>query len=501
MSKSFVQSARLLAVMMLASRLLGMARDMLAASVFGLTAIWDAFAIAFLVPNLFRRLFGEGALTSAFVPVFVERLERDGKPAASGLLSALCTAVVLILTAVSAVGIAATLTLPRFSGDPQLARVCGLLAIMLPYMILICVVAVLSAALNSLGHFTAPSAAPVLLNVVLIAALLLAVGDAHEKITLFAWAVVGAGVLQVLLQLGPLWARGIRLRPSLAFDQPGVREVGRLFLPATLGVGILQVNELVDKIIASLFVDAGGVSALYYSDRFVFLPLSMIGVALATAVFPTLSRAAAREDRAEFDAELARGLRVAIFLTAPAVTGLLLLAEPIVRVFFEHGQFDAVATARTARVLLLYSTGLIFFVCNHLLVRAFYARKDTAAPFRIMGSMVAVNLALNLVLVRTDLREAGLALATAITGALNFVALAAALRKRHDVHVGRGIAPAAWASLAIAAVHAPVLLALRDSAIPSETVRLAACIAAGLVVTLGLGWLLARREMRDVFGR
>ena len=504
MSGSFIQSARLLAGMTLLSRILGMARDMLAASVFGLTAIWDAFAIAFLVPNLFRRLFGEGALASSFVPVFVEHLERDGKPAASRLLSALCTGVVLILTAVSAAGIVAALVLPHVSGDAQVARVCGLLAIMLPYMILICVVAVLSAALNSVGHFAAPAAAPVLLNVFLIGTLLFVAGDAHEKIVLFAWAVVAAGALQVALQLWPLRAHGIRLRPSLAFDQPGVREIKRLFLPATLGVGILQINELVDKIIAGIFVDEGGVSALYFSDRFVFLPLSMIGVALATAVLPTLSRATARDDREGFDAEFARGLRVAIFLSVPAATGLLLLAEPLIRVVFERGEFDAVATARTARVLFFYSTGLLFFTCNHLFVRAFYAHKDTATPFRIMGSMVALNLVLNLVLVQTPLREAGLALATAITGALNLLALGAALRRRHGVRVGRGVAASLGASLLIAAVHAPALYVLRDPAfvtLPSEVVRLVLCLVAGAGITFALGCVWARREVRDILGR
>lgn len=503
MNGSFVKSARLLAAMTFLSRILGLARDMLSARVFGLSAVWDAFTIAFLVPNLFRRLFGEGALTAAFVPVFVEKLERDGRPAAGRLLSALCTGVVLVLTAVSAAGIVAALALPRFSGDPQVARVCELLAIMLPYMILICTVAVLSAALNGLGHFAAPSAAPVLQNIVLIGTLLAVVGDPHRKIVFFAWAVVGSGVLQVLLQVGPLRAHGIRLRPSMEFDQPGVREVRRLFVPATLGVGLLQVNELVDKIIAGIFVDEGGVSALYFSDRFIFLPLSMIGVALATAVFPTLARAATRTDREGFNVELARGLRVAIFLAVPAATGLLMLAEPVIRVFFQRGEFDTAATARTARVLLFYSTGLVFFSCNHLFVRAFYAHKDTVTPFRLMGSMVVVNLALNLILVQTALREAGLALATAITGALNLAALAIVLRRKHGVRVG-GVGGAVGASLAIAAVHAPALYFLRDPhyvPMPSEILRLGVCLAAGAAITFLLGVALAPREVRDIVGR
>lgn len=495
--KSFVGSAKLLAVMTLASRILGMIRDMLAASVFGLTALWDAFSLAFLIPNMFRRLFGEGALTSAFVPVFVDHLEKQGKPAASRLLSALATGVVLILTLACAAGLAVTIVLPKFV--PSSAPVCELASIMMPYMILICLTAVLAAALNSLNHFAAPALAQVVLNAALIATLLIVTGTAHHRIVIFSIAVVGAGVLQVLLQWAPLLRHGVGVRPSLDFAQPGVREVSRLFLPATLGVGLLQVNELVDKLIANIFVDAGGVSALYFSDRFTFFPLSMIGAALATAVFPTLARAASRDDREAFDGALSRGLRLALFLGIPAAVGLLMIPDLIVRVIYQHGEFDAVATTRTSRVLFFYSTGLVFYMCNHLFVRAFYARKDTATPFRIMGAMVAVNLGLNLVLVRTPLREAGIALATAITGMLNLALLTGVLRRKHGVRMMRGVAVTALKCLGIAGLMAALLWGARRAP-TTDLIRLCLCVGGSITLTLGLGAAVCRAEVRDIVG-
>lgn len=502
--RSFIGSAKLLAGMMLVSRILGMVRDMLAANFFGMTKVWDAFLIAFLVPNMFRRLFGEGALASAFVPVFVDHLEQQGKPAASRLLSALATGVVIILTALSGIGILAALAISNFTDSPQTARVCELLAIMLPYMVLICFVAVISAALNSLNHFAAPAAAPVLLNVVLISTLLAITGSKANGVVVLSIAVVGGGVLQVLLQLGPLLMRGIRLRPSLDFRQPGVREVGRLFLPATLGVGLLQINELLDKIIAAVFVDEGGVSALYFADRFTFLPLAMIGVALGTAVFPALSRAASRKDHEAFDTTLARGLRVALFLAIPAATGLLLIPDLIVRVVYERGEFEAAATRRTAFVLFFYATGLVFYTVNHLLIRAFYARKDTASPFRVMGGMVFVNLGLNLVLVRTELAEAGLALATAITGLLNLILLALMLRRTHHVRMMRGVAATAGRTLLIAGAIALLLYVLRDPArvpMDSDILRLAICVLGAILITFALGFILCRAEARAILGK
>jgi putative peptidoglycan lipid II flippase len=500
----FVGSARVLSALTLLSRVLGMVRDMLTAAVFGLTPVLDAFNLAYLIPNLFRRLFGEGALGSAFVPVFVDHLEHQGKPAAARLLSALVTATTLILSLVCVLGIGAALLLPRFWSDPRAALVGRLLAVMLPYAVLVCVTAILSAALNSLHRFAIPAAAPILLNVLMIGALLVAVAPLPQRATLLASSVVAAGALQVLIQIPPLWRLGIGLRPTLNWTLPGMREVGRLFVPATLGVSLLQVNELIDGVIAAGFTDAGGVSSLAFAGHLAYLPMALIGIALATAIFPTLARAAAHDERDAFEAALARGLRATLFLAIPAALGLLLLPDLIVQVIYERDRFSAEDTRRTGRVLFCYALGLVFYTSNHLFVRAFHARKDTRTPFRIMGLTTFLNLGLNLVLVQTALREAGLALATSVSGLVNLLALALVLRRKHGVRRLAGVASTVLRSLLIAALTAAVLIPLRDptlTPIGAPILRLALAIAAALAITFGLGRLLCRAEVRDILGR
>lgn len=418
---SFVRSAGLVSACTLLSRILGLVRDMLSSRVFGGGMVWDAFSIAFRVPNLFRRLFGEGAMTAAFLPAFVERYDGGQKEEAHALLNKLVTALAIFLALLVAAGIGVTYLLPR---DEKSLLLAHLLRIMLPYMAIICVAAILGAALNGLRHYFTPAFAPAVLNLVWIATIL----SFGAWIDAVAWAVVVGGVLELLILLPPLLARGVPVKPALDLGDPGLRDVARQFLPVVLGLSLSQINELVGSVIAEVFVPGhGAVSALYYGNQLTQLPLALIGTAVATAVFPLF--ASPRED---FREVFSKALRVVLFVAAPATVGLILLARPIVALLFQGGAFDAEAVRRSAGVVVFYTLGLWCYCANQVQARVFYARKDTRTPVRVSGTMVFLNLGLNLALVG-PLQERGIALANSITGLCNFVALNALLRRRHGV--------------------------------------------------------------------
>lgn len=413
---SFVGHARVIGFFTLLSRILGMARDVLCSHFFGAGLMWDAFAIAYRVPNLFRRLFGEGALTAAFIPAFVSRWEGGKEAEARTLFNRVITLLTLVLLVFVAIAIGVTYLLPRIWTDPKTALFSELLRIMAPYLLLICVAAILAATLQSLRHFSMPAFAPVLLNVIWIAALF------WKDIRFVAWAILIGGAVQVLVLVLPLARRGITYRPDAKTDD-SVREVRAAFLPIVFGLALVQINELVDSVIAELCVPGhGAVSALYYGNQLTQLPLSLIGISIATAVFPVLS--SPKEDVA---AIFQKAMRVILFVAVPATVGLVLFAREIVGLIYEHGAFAA--TDRTAWVVRLYGAGLVFYCANQIQVRAFYAMKDTRTPVKVSASMVFFNLALNLTLVWW-FREAGIALATAISGLGSFVILNVLLRRR-----------------------------------------------------------------------
>jgi putative peptidoglycan lipid II flippase len=446
----FLASARLIGACTFLSRILGMARDVLTSHVFGATMLMDAFGIAYMVPNLFRRLFGEGALTAAFVPAFVSRVETGKRDEAFGLLNRVLTRLVLGLLAIVAVGIGITFLLPR---DPKGLAVAELTRIMLPYVVFICGAAILGGALNGLKHFFAPAFAPVLLNVVWIGAIVWAhATHASKGIVWVAWAILAGGALQFALQLVPLWARGARPRPDLSGHE-GLREVGTHFFPVVFGLALVQVNELVDRIIAELCVPGdGAVAALYYGNQLTQLPLTLIGASIATAVFPTLAGAAALGTKADFATIFQKALRATIYIAIPATAGTILFARPIVELVYEHGSFAAGDTTRATGVLTFYIASLWCYCANQVLVRAFYALRDTRTPMRVSAGMVALNLALNLTLV-WPMQERGIALATSISGLGSFLALGALLRRRVPELDLRPV----WRTVALAALGSVVM--------------------------------------------
>ena len=494
---SFVRSAGLVSACTLLSRILGFVRDMLCARYFGASVQWDAFSVAFRAPNLFRRLFGEGALTAAFLPVFVERVDGGRTEEAHALLNRLVGALALFLGLLATVGIGLTFLLPH---DEKTAQMVPLLRIMLPYLPLICVAAILGAALNGMRSYFAPAFAPVVVNVVLIGALAPAWRDIHTQ----AWAVAIGGLVTVLFLVPPLLARSMPIRPRVDLSDPAFRQVVRTSLPVIFGLAPVQLNELVGSLIADYFIAGhGAVSVLYYGNQLTQLPLALIGTAVATVVFPLF--ASPRED---FKDVFQKSLRFVLFLSVPATIGLMVLAEPIVRLLFQHGdRFGPEETLRTAWVTRCYSAGLWCYCANQIQVRAFYAKKDTLTPVKVSATMVALNLGLTLALV-WPLKERGISIANSVTGFASFVALNALLRRKHgDVDLGPvtiGFAKSLVAAALMGAACWGVWRLMGGS--PGDTIarRLALVfvpIAAGMAVYLTLARLLGMDEARLLLRR
>jgi len=434
---SLFRSAGVISTMTLLSRALGLVRDCACAAFFGAGAVWDAFSFAFRIPNMFRMLFGEGALTAAFVPAFTERLERGGSEDAWRLAGRVAATLAVLLVGMTLVGEAVILGLMRGLALSERWRLAlGLTAFLLPHMAFVCLTALAGAALNSLKHFAAPAFAPVLLNLCWIVGVVLAAPavspDPRVRIFVVASAILIAGMLELALQVAVLKARGFAWRPAVSFRHPDVERLAAAMGPVALGMAALQVNLVLDGVIAiSLagsperqsfsFLGAtvaypmgvGANSVLYYANRLMQLPLGVFGIAIATAAFPALSRHAARQDWRAFSDAFRQSLGAVLFICIPAGVGLILLRYPIIEAVLERGAFTAGTTARTAAALLAYSTAIWAYGAVHVLTRAFYSARRPGTPARTAASMVALNLALNLSLV-WPLREAGLAAATAI---------------------------------------------------------------------------------------
>lgn len=431
----------------LISRVLGLVRDVLSAARFGAGAVWDAFTFAWTFPNTFRRLLGEGALASAFIPTLAEVRENEGSEGAARLINAVFTVLLASLVIITLVSLAPLLFIPAdvLDGVVNVAKldlIMRLLQVMVPYLILICMTAFLGAVLQTHGKFAAPAAAPVLLNLAWIGALFLICPymgvTPEQQIFGVAFGVLIGGGLQVLVCLPPLWKLGIRVRPTLDLSHPGLRKMLWLMLPVILGMAPTQINILLDRLIAEALIPGNGaISALYYGTRLMQFPLALVGVAMATAVLPTLSRLATQSDEAETRGTMSSAVSMTSFVAIPAAVGLGVLAAPIVRFLFEHGAFEPRATASASRVIWAYAPGIPVICVLQVVTRAFYARGDTSTPVRVAFVAMVCNLVLNLVLVG-PMQEAGLALATSLAAVVNLGLLLVALRARIGDFLGPG---------------------------------------------------------------
>jgi len=415
------------------SRVLGLVRDMTLASFFGTGIVASAFQFAFRVPNLLRRLFGEGAMASAFIPLFAEEIHTKDLDSAYNSANIVLTLLAALLSAIAVVIAAVCLFLALFVFDSEKWQLSLLLtSVMIPYCIFICLTAVCGAMLNTLRHFARPALAPVLLNIAIIASAWIGawiLGKENGRLVyVVAFGVLIGGVTQLLFQVPVLFKKGFKFKFIWNLAHPFVKKISVIMAPAVLGAGITQINVMVDGLLA-LFVNDRGVSVLFYANRLTELPLGIFGVALATAVLPSLSFMAAKNDKKGFLVTIAFALRHVSFIIIPAAVGLMLMSEPIVRLLFQHGKFDAESTMFVVKALRLYAPGLMAFALLKIVVPSFYALKDTKTPVKVGLAVLVLNVILNLILMQF-MAERGLALSTTICAYINVVFLLAVLRKR-----------------------------------------------------------------------
>lgn len=540
----FVGHAALVSGLTLISRMLGLVRDAVLAAVFGASMVLDAFLIGFIVPNLFRRLFGEGALTAAFIPRYTKLLNDD--PALARRFASLCVVVVaMLLAAITLVGELILGVWLANSDNEKTTLVLRLTMLMLPYMPMVCGVAFLGAILQVHRKFGPAAAAPVMLNVVMILAALggtAAFAQANggrdwPLIQTVAISVLVAGVLQ-LLWLGVAVWRTAPLTGAFAGTGKHFRSMLWTMGPMIIGLGVFQINTLMDGLIAyglaapddpaatfTLFgktydypMESGAVTTLTLAQRLYQFPLGVFGIAIATAIFPALAHAAAQRGAKpqaadgsatehsggdEFAAIFRRGLRLTLFIGLPASVGLILVRVPLTRVFFEWNAFTADDALRSAAVLMGYASAVWAYSLTHVTTKAFYAADDAMTPLKVSVAMVAINLGLNLTLI-WPLGVAGLAWSTAISAALQSVILVVLLRKHIDRPVtGDVVRGVAWTVglTAVMGVAVGAVMAMVDPVTLSKAQCLGVLglnVGLGAVIVIGGAWMLKLPEVREL---
>lgn len=495
----------------LISRILGYIRDMLIAHGFGAGLAADAFFVAFRIPNMARELLGEGALSAAFIPVFTETLTEQGRPSAFRLAASAFWTMALILVVVCTIGIWSApglvrLLAPGFWEDPEkLALTIALTRTMFPYLFFIGLTALMMGVLNSLGHFAAPAFSPALLNIAIIASLLFLGPYLEEPIYALAYGVLGGGCLQLLSQFPPTVRRGVTFTQPGKWRDPALARIGRLMVPGVGGLAITQLNVFITTLLASLLVE-GSVSHLYYAFRLVHLPIGVIGVAAATVAFPAMAAAASRHSPEELRNTLVFALRFTLFLTVPALVGLVIFRNTIIHLLFERGEFTQAMTTATAQVLLGYCLGLCFFVANRVLIPAFYAFQDTVTPVKTGAIAVAANILFSLLLMQ-PLGAAGLAVATSLASLVNFSLLMVFLRKHlgpfRGELLGRPLQKTGLAGLCMAGTLFALqglLPSLEDRGLLVQLAGFLGELGSGTAVFFGVAAFLGCEEVRFLRG-
>lgn len=494
----------------LLSRILGLVRDMVFARYFGSGPAADAFFVAFRIPNLLRRLFAEGSLTIAFIPVFTEYLNRKSKEDAFLLARAVLSILSVILTVVTLLGILFAPWIVRIlafgwgGAGTQYDLTILLTRIMFPYIFLVSLVALLTGVLNALRHFAAPAAAPIFLNVGIIAATLWLSPHLSQPIAGVAVGVIVGGVMQLALQIHWTVKNGVSLLPCWMPSHPAVKRIGLLMVPAVYGSAVYQFNQIIGTLLAS-FLPEGSISCLYYADRLVEFPLGIFAIAISTAVLPSLSTQAAVRDLSGFSDTLGHALRLVFFVTIPSMAGLIVLGRPIVQVFFERGAFDVLSTTMTFQALVFYTFGLWAFSANKVMVSAFYAVQDTRTPVKMATVSVSAYLVFSLILMG-PMKHAGLALALSLSSILQFFLLFYFLNIRVVILELRPILTSSGKILFASLVMGGCIYALHEKWATVESsaglwdlvIRLAALVPAGVIVYFFLAWVLGCRERKAV---
>ena len=506
-----LRSTGVVSLFTMLSRMLGLTRDVVVANVFGAGGGADAFFVAFKIPNFFRRLFGEGAFSQAFVPVLSEyRTQREHlevRLLVSYTLGSLGGVLLLLSTVcvVFAPGVT-FLFAPGFHDTPdKFDLAADMLRLTFPYLMLISLTAMLGSVLNSYGRFAVPAFTPVLLNLCLISAALWLAPQLQTPVLALAWGVLAAGVVQLVFQLPFIKQINLLTRPRWGWEDAGVRRIMKLMLPALFGVSVAQINLLLDTVLASFLVD-GSVSWLYYSDRLMELPLGVFGIAIATVILPSLSRNHAAQSRQAFARTLDWAVRMVLLIGVPAALALVVLAGPLLVTLFQYGEFSPRDVARASQSLQAYGLGLVGFMLIKVLAPGFFARKDTTTPVKVGVKAMAANMLLNLALI-LPLAHVGLALATSIAALLNATLLWRGLWREgvYQAQPGWGrfllrLALAAGAMVALVWALSPALEQWLAGGWVWRTGYLALLVVAGVAAYFGTLLVLGMR-LRDLVSR
>jgi putative peptidoglycan lipid II flippase len=461
-NRTLIRSAGSISLATLISRLLAVGREMIMSKYFGAGFATDAFNAAFRVPNLLRDLFAEGALSSAFVPTFVRQKTEKGPQEAWLLASQVINAVVVVLSAATLLFYFGASWFVYFLASPFAATpgkfelTVQMTRIMSPFVLCMGLAASLMGMLNANGRFFIPALAPAAFNVCTIVAGIFLRGPLErvgiEPVVAMAIGALAGGVAQVVIQAPAAWRIGYRYRAILDFNDPGVKRIAWLMLPAIFGLSATQINIAVDTQLAARFGD-GPVSYLNYAFRFMQLPIGLFGVAIATSTLTAVSLHAAANDLEKLRATVAGSLRLAACLTFPATAGLMLFRKEVIQLLYERGAFSPGDTLQTSSVLLMYATALFAYSGVKILVPTFYALNETRTPVRASVVTVGLKIALNFLLI-IPLGFLGLALATSAAAWLNFMLLARRFQRRTGAPWGlselRAYLRIAAASLAMA---------------------------------------------------
>jgi putative peptidoglycan lipid II flippase len=520
MSSRLARSAGLISLATLASRILGVARETVLAYYFGASASMqmDAYNVAFRVPNLLRDLFAEGAMTAAFVPAFTRTLSAKGRDEAWRLGNLVINALVLITGVLVVAGMVFARPITEFIAAPEFALVpgkleltTGLTRLMLPFLTTVAIAVAAMGMLNSLQRFFIPSLSPAMFNIATIACAVALVPVMPRfglpPIVAIAIGTLLGGIGQIAVQWPVLRREGYRYRPVFGFSDPELRQVLRMMVPGTLGVAAVNINVLVNTYLAT-GQEQGAVSWLGYAFRLMYLPIGLFGVSIATAALPDVSRHAAAEDLAAVRQTVSGALRLMLMLNVPAMVGLMVLADPIVALLYQRGQFSPADTHATAAALMFYAPGLLGYSIVKIASPTFYSLRDSRTPVTISVASVLTNLALNVALVRV-LGFRGLALGTATAALLNAVVLLWLLRRRIGGLDGRALAVSSAKIAGASAVMALVAILSAgwlQSAVPgngelSKLLRVSGAIAASILALSAAARLLRIHEFSQAASR
>jgi putative peptidoglycan lipid II flippase len=511
-----LRSSLVVGAMTMLSRVLGLTRDIVIAVFIGATANADAFFVAFKVPNFLRRLFAEGAFSQAFVPVLAEYRNRGSVAEIRGLLDRVAGVLggsLLVLTTVMvlAAPIVTAVFAPGFVRDPvKYSLTADMIRITFPYLFLISMTGFCGAILNSYGRFAVPALTPVWLNLSLIASALIASRWFAEPVFALAWGVMFAGIVQLLFQLPFLYRLELVPRPVWDTRHEGVRQIGRLMIPALFGVSVSQINLLLDTVLAS-FLPTGSVSWLYYSDRLTELPLGVFGIAIATVILPRLSQLQAGAAMQQYRITLDWGVRTIMLIGVPASIALILLARPILVTLFQYGALAPRDIEMATLSLRAYCLGLVAFMLVKVLAPGFYARKDMVTPVRIGITAMVANMVMNFLFVVPlyliyNIGHVGLALATSASAWLN-----ALLLMKRLLHDGVFVFQPGWKLFLIRLLLSTLAMVLLVQLLSPDgaswdawnwwqrSLQMAQLVAAGLVAYLVTQWVLGAR-LSDIRG-